>query len=83
MAKFSTSLRRPQLLNLNVGACNPGDVIEYKVVVAAFSGYEIQSFAHTCKDARVYSVPVNTLHATVNGKVRINLTIKEVTSGSK
>lgn len=70
------------MAKVNVGACKPGDVIEYKVVVAAFSGYEIQSFVHTCKDARVYNVPVNTLHVAVNGKVRINLTIKDVTRGN-
>jgi len=82
VAKFSTGLRRPQLVKLNVGKCKPGDVIEYKVVVAAFSGFEIQSFSHTCKDARVYDVPVNTLYATVNGVIKVNLTIKDVTNGS-
>lgn len=75
-------LNKATVAKVNVGKCKPGDVIEYKVVVAAFSGYEIQSFVHTCKNARVYNVPVNTLHATVNGKVKINLTIKEVTNGS-
>lgn len=56
------------------------DYIEYRTVVKAFSGYEILSFTHTVRNATTISLPVNTMHATVNGVIKLNKKIKEVTN---
>lgn len=67
--------------HLNVGLCKAGDTVEYKTVKQVFNGYEIESFKHVCKETKVYSVPTSTMHATVNGKVKVNLTIEDVING--